>query len=233
MRQSALVGAALIFLSAAPTFAEYIPFARVSTNLGSGPMSGAVLMVDGVETSSGVVYWAAFGNAVVENYLNTPLSVGAVKLCYTCNDGKPKSWRIFNSAGTLAEYNDSMPVSLGGGCFYWGLQTPIVPRYSGGPAFTFGPVNYTGLNSDHICEIFEMQVLSPTDAQSVVITSDVIAGLLSNATFQTVISSIAAASDIADWLTFAPNETGGKAAWIFGCFLAVVFIIGIRTGAST
>jgi len=117
-------------------------------------------------------------------------------------------------AVTASKYTQT--IAIPSGCYlqWYGLKLPLGGAMTGFALYESAMLKIEGL------------------PYTVGITSSVISELLSNATFQTTISSIAAASDIADFLTFAPNENGGKAAFLFGCLLAAMFILGLKLGGG-
>lgn len=230
MLKRLIVGVALLTASAAPAFCGYIPFSDAYSYTGNGSLY--FLMHDGDSSSYGYNYWTSINPM----YFYVPAGVkgSAIRLDWMCVDGAlSKTVMVHYADGTTTSSvlytTDSVRSTQFAlvGYPYKELRPLNVSDYAGSATVEIYPTIYP---TNAICYVYEAQLFSPTDSFSAVITTDSINSLLQSATFQTTITSVAAVSDIADYLTFASNENGGKAAFMFGTLLAIMFIIGIRMG---
>jgi len=227
MLTKAILGIALLVGGAIPVWSAYIPVKAVLGDSGYYP--NAILMRDGDLNSFGDGY-IQFGGVAHPLHATLPVgySVAAIKLDFKPTASGP--WRLsFNFADSSVSY-----------CTFTAtptvLNTQFCSSYEGYVNKPYAQpesltIEYQGAEAYAYLYIYEWSTFTPADEYSTIITSDTIGSLLQNATFQTTITSVAAVSNIADFLTFAPNSDGGKAAFLFGCVLAFAFIVGIKATA--
>jgi len=222
MLQKSILGAALLVLGAVPSWCAYVPVYRVSDY--QGTILNASLASDGVVASSCTVDYDPANNLF--GYLPASIKSPSAFISGTCYIGT-------QSLAVSVWYSDDtrtilqIPVSNGVPfSYYFNLDSARSLRY---PSYSFqvGVQDYI----QGYCHISELQFYYPQNQFSLEISTDAIASLLSNTTFETTITSISAVSNLADFVTFAPNSDGGKAAFLFGCVLAFAFIVGIKATA--
>lgn len=196
-----IIGVALIFLSAAPSWSSSLEQPWV-LDFSTG-VTRAYFSVDtqiNVTDYVGGYGWIKFSLGDVI----TPLIVGDL----ICDSSKQFSFTTYACDGT-SYTSDITPT----GCIVDG--TNVLKHYTFPSNATFQPICVSSAVVNFPTQIY------PVEFRYLNI------GYTPVAIQQAVYSSTGA---LADFFTFAPNENGGKAAWLFGCFLALMFIFGIRVG---
>lgn len=230
MFRSLLFGAAFLIWGAAPSWAGYVPV-NVCLPYSSGYFANSALSSDGVDTSYGIAY-LRYGSANRDVYCMIPSSASTSIVRITGYTNENMDFRVTLRYADGVDSGETF-TAVANVVNTWYLSP--TPAYIDKVFRTPDAIKIEAVSTKDYAYFYigEVQIFSPSSSIDTIITPDVIESLLQNATFQTTISSIAAASDIADFITFKMNETGGKAAWLFGCFLALMFIFGIRVGVRS
>lgn len=206
------VGVAL-FLGAAPAFSSSLEQPWVLDF-----SSGVIRAYFSVDTQINVTDYVggygwikfSFGDVI------TPLIVADL----ICDSSKQFSFTTYACDGTSYTTNIT-PTN----CIVDGANA--LKHYTFPSNLTFQPICVSSAVLNFPAQVYPVEFrylnigYSPVDTG---VSSSVISALLSNATFQTTISSIAAASDLADFLTFRAGSIPGSVhSWIWGCIFALAF----------
>lgn len=142
-----------------------------------------------------------------------------------CDSSKQFSFTTYACDGTSYTM-DITPVN----CIVDGAN--VLKHYTFPANSTFQPVCVSSAVINFPALIYPVEVryldigYSPVNTG---ISSSVISELLSNATFQTTISSITAVSEMADFLTFR-GLSGGVHSWIWGAIFMLTFVAALAAG---
>jgi len=219
-----IIGAILFMGGVAPSFAAYVPVSDITSFTGSH--ANTILMRDDDLTSSGYIYWTS--NNQLWIYTPAGMTAGVWRVTMNCADGaKKKAFTIYYEDGTSAGPSLFYSTDSVTGTFYsqYGYPTKALRSPESGPSAI---MSLDGTSSG-LCYVYEISSWSPNNPYSQVITSETISALLSNATFQTTITSITAVSEIADFMTFK-GTAGGVHSWIWGAIFMLSFYAGLYAG---
>jgi len=213
-----LVGVALFMGGAAPAFSSSLQQPWVlefSTGVTRAYFS-VDTQINTSDYAAGYGYIKySFGNVV------TPLMV----LDLICDSSKNFSLTSYACDGTSLTQNITPT-----GCLDGGLN--VLKHYTYVTSLTYAPICISSAVLNYPTQIYPVELryldigYSPVNTG---VSSATIAELLSGATFQTVISSIAAVSDMADFLSFR-GVAGGVHSWIWGAVFMLAFCAAFALG---